>query len=109
ALLLPARPLAPGKEIVISRGELIEIGDGFRLPDLMASTGSRIREIGTTDRTPLRDHDGASGPGTGYVRKVHPSNYHVTGFTSAVDIAELAELDAPLVVDIGSGLLTPHP
>jgi L-seryl-tRNA(Ser) seleniumtransferase len=109
ALLLTAMTLAPGKEIVISRGELIEIGDGFRLPDLMASTGSRIREIGTTNRTHLRDYAEAIGPDTGFVLKVHPSNYHVTGFTSAVDIAELAELDAPLVVDIGSGLLTPHP
>jgi L-seryl-tRNA(Ser) seleniumtransferase len=109
ALLLTAMTLAPGKEIVISRGELIEIGDGFRLPELMASTGSRIREVGTTNRTHLRDYAEVIGPDTGFVLKAHPSNYHVTGFTSAVDIAELAELDAPLVVDIGSGLLTPHP
>jgi L-seryl-tRNA(Ser) seleniumtransferase len=109
ALLLTAITLAPGKEIVVSRGELIEIGDGFRLPELMESTGSRIREVGTTNRTHLRDYADALGPDTGFVLKVHPSNYHITGFTSAVPITELAELDAPLVVDIGSGLLTPHP
>jgi L-seryl-tRNA(Ser) seleniumtransferase len=109
ALLLTAMALAPGKEIVVSRGELIEIGDGFRLPELMASTGSRIREVGTTNRTHLRDYADAIGPDTGVVLKVHPSNYHVSGFTSAVRIADLAELEAPLVVDIGSGLLNPHP
>ncbi len=106
---LAALALAPGKEIVVSRGELIEIGDGFRLPELMESTGSRIREVGTTNRTHLRDYADAIGPDTGFVLKVHPSNYHVTGFTSAVRFADLAGLDAPLVVDIGSGLLTPHP
>ena len=109
ALLLAAMTLAPGKEIVVSRGELIEIGDGFRLPELMQSTGSRFREVGTTNRTHLRDYADAIGPDTGFVLKVHPSNYHVSGFTSAVPVAELAELDATLVVDIGSGLLTPHP
>jgi L-seryl-tRNA(Ser) seleniumtransferase len=109
ALLLTALTLAPGKEIVASRGELIEIGDGFRLPELMESTGSRIREVGTTNRTRLGDYADAIGPDTGFVLKVHPSNYHVTGFTAAVTVAELATLDAPVVVDIGSGLLTPHP
>jgi L-seryl-tRNA(Ser) seleniumtransferase len=109
ALLLTALTLAPGKEIVVSRGELIEIGDGFRLPELMESTGSRIREVGTTNRTRVGDYARAIGPDTGFVLKVHPSNYHVTGFTAAVTVAELATLDAPVVVDIGSGLLTPHP
>jgi L-seryl-tRNA(Ser) seleniumtransferase len=109
ALLLAAMTLAPGKEIVVSRGELIEIGDGFRLPELMQSTGSRFREVGTTNRTHLRDYADAIGPDTGFILKVHPSNYHVSGFTSAVSITDLAGLDAPLVVDIGSGLLTPHP
>jgi L-seryl-tRNA(Ser) seleniumtransferase len=109
ALLLTAMTLSPGKEIVISRGELIEIGDGFRLPALMESTGSRIREVGTTNRTHLRDYADAIGPDTGFILKVHPSNYSVRGFTSAVSATELAGLDAPLVVDIGSGLLTPHP
>jgi L-seryl-tRNA(Ser) seleniumtransferase len=108
ALLLAAMTLAPGKEIVVSRGELIEIGDGFRLPDLMQSTGSRFREVGTTNRTHLRDYADAIGPDTGFVLKVHPSNYHVSGFTSAVPTAELATLGALVVADIGSGLLTPH-
>jgi L-seryl-tRNA(Ser) seleniumtransferase len=109
ALLLVAMTLAPGREIVCSRGELIEIGDGFRLPELMESTGARIREVGTTNRTHLRDYADAIGPDTGFVLKVHPSNYLVSGFTSAVSVADLAALDAPLVVDIGSGLLNPHP
>ncbi|MBU8828593.1 L-seryl-tRNA(Sec) selenium transferase [Mycolicibacterium goodii] len=109
ALLLAAMALAPGKEMIVSRGELIEIGDGFRLPALMESTGSRIREVGTTNRTHLRDYADAIGPDTGFVLKVHPSNYSVSGFTSSVPVSELAHLDAPLVVDIGSGLLTPHP
>lgn len=109
ALLLTALTLAPGKEIVLSRGELVEIGDGFRIPELLASTGSRLREVGTTNRTSLRDYAEAIGPQTGFILKVHPSNFHVTGFTSAVGVAELAKLGAPLVVDIGSGLLSPHP
>ncbi len=113
ALLLAALTLAPGKEIVLSRGELVEIGDGFRIPELLASTGSRLREVGTTNRTGLRDYAEAIGPETGFVLKVHPSNFAVSGFTSTVNITELApeltKLGVPLVVDIGSGLLTPHP
>ncbi|GAA5171361.1 L-seryl-tRNA(Sec) selenium transferase [Amycolatopsis dongchuanensis] len=109
ALLLTALVLAPGKEIVISRGELVEIGDGFRIPELLESTGARLREVGTTNRTSLRDYTTAIGRETGFVLKVHPSNFQVTGFTSAVGIRELAKLDVPLVVDIGSGLLRPHP
>lgn len=112
ALLLTALTLTggqSGREIVLSRGELVEIGDGFRIPELLASTGARLREVGTTNRTGLRDYAEAIGPDTGFVLKVHPSNFCVTGFTSAVGVAELAQLDAPLVVDIGSGLLAPHP
>ena len=117
ALLLTALALAGGlsggKEIVLSRGELVEIGDGFRIPELLASTGSRLREVGTTNRTGLRDYAEAIGDQTGFVLKVHPSNFHVTGFTRAVAVPELAKLVAeakvPLVVDIGSGLLGPHP
>ena len=109
ALLLTAMTLAPGREMIVSRGELIEIGDGFRLPELMTSTGARIREVGTTNRTHLRDYADAIGPDTGFILKVHPSNYHVSGFTSTVSVRELATLDSPLVVDIGSGLLSPHP
>jgi len=109
ALLLTALTLAPGKEIVLSRGELIEIGDGFRIPELLASTGARLREVGTTNRTSLRDYTSALGPETGFVLKVHPANFRITGFASAVDVAELAGLGVPLVVDIGSGLLSAHP
>ncbi|TWH19469.1 L-seryl-tRNA(Sec) selenium transferase [Prauserella rugosa] len=109
ALVLCAMALAPGKEIVLSRGELVEIGDGFRIPELLASTGARLREVGTTNRTSVTDYAEAIGPDTGFVLKVHPSNFLVTGFTSAASVAELAALDVPVVVDIGSGLLTPHP
>ncbi|WP_329060670.1 L-seryl-tRNA(Sec) selenium transferase [Amycolatopsis sp. NBC_01480] len=109
ALLLCALALAPGREIVVSRGELVEIGDGFRIPELLASAGARLREVGTTNRTRLADYAAAIGPETGFVLKVHPSNYRVTGFTAEASVAELARLDVPLVVDIGSGLLSPHP
>src|SRR5262245_38370407 len=109
ALVLAATTLAAGREIVVSRGELIEIGDGFRLPDLLASTGARLREVGTTNRTALADYTAAVGPDTGFVLKVHPSNFVVRGFTAGVDVAALAALDVPVVVDIGSGLLAPDP
>ncbi|OXM70068.1 L-seryl-tRNA(Sec) selenium transferase [Amycolatopsis vastitatis] len=109
ALLLCALALAPGREIVVSRGELVEIGDGFRIPDLLESAGARLREVGTTNRTSVGDYAAAIGPGTGFVLKVHPSNYRVTGFTSEAAVGELAGLGVPLVADIGSGLLAPHP
>ncbi|MFD0485452.1 L-seryl-tRNA(Sec) selenium transferase [Kineococcus sp. GCM10028916] len=109
ALALVATALAAGQEIVVSRGELVEIGDGFRLPDLLESTGARLREVGTTNRTSLADYRAAVGERTGFVLKVHPSNFVVTGFTAGVEAAELAGLGVPVVVDIGSGLLTPDP
>lgn len=109
ALLLCALVLAPGKEIIISRGELVEIGDSFRIPDLVTSAGARLREVGTTNRTRLSDYTDALGPDTGFVLKVHPSNFRVTGFTSQVPVSRLSRLDVPVVVDIGSGLLRPHP
>ncbi|HVM28975.1 MAG TPA: L-seryl-tRNA(Sec) selenium transferase [Mycobacteriales bacterium] len=109
ALVLATTALAAGREVVVSRGEMVEIGDGFRLPDLIASTGARLREVGTTNRTTVSDYADAVGPDTGCVLKVHPSNFRVAGFTGAVDVAELAGLDVPVVVDIGSGLLAPHP
>jgi L-seryl-tRNA(Ser) seleniumtransferase len=109
ALVLAATALAAGREIVVSRGELVEIGDGFRLPDLLRSAGARLREVGTTNRTALADYAGAVGPQTGFVLKVHPSNFVVTGFTAAVPVAELATLGVPVVVDIGSGLLARDP
>jgi L-seryl-tRNA(Ser) seleniumtransferase len=112
ALVLATTALAAGREVVVSRGEMVEIGDGFRLPDLIASTGARLREVGTTNRTSLADYADAIGPDTGCVLKVHPSNFRVQGFTSAVSVAELAGLPGlaiPIVVDIGSGLLSPDP
>jgi len=109
ALVLAATALAQGKEIVVSRGELIEIGDGFRLPDLLVSTGARLVEVGTTNRTTLADYEAAIGPATGLVLKVHPSNFVVTGFTSAASVADLTSLGVPVVADIGSGLLRPEP
>jgi len=113
ALVLATTALAAGREVVVSRGELIEIGSGFRLPDLIASTGARLREVGTTNRTHLRDYTDAIGPETGCVLKVHPSNFRVEGFTSSVPIGDLRPLadehGVPLVVDVGSGLLTPDP
>jgi L-seryl-tRNA(Ser) seleniumtransferase len=107
ALVLAATALAAGREIVISRGELIEIGDGFRLRDLLESTGARIREVGSTNRTILADYAAAAGPDTGFVLKVHPSNYRIDGFTASVGISELAGLGVLVVGDIGSGLLAP--
>ncbi len=113
ALVLAATVLAAGREIVIARGELVEIGDGFRVPDLLVSTGARLREVGTTNRVRPADYADAVGPHTGFVLKVHPSNFVISGFTSAVGVGELAELlrprGVPVVVDIGSGLLAPHP
>ncbi|HST48595.1 L-seryl-tRNA(Sec) selenium transferase [Jatrophihabitans sp.] len=107
ALLLAITALAAGREVVISRGELVEIGDGFRLPELIETTGARIREVGTTNRTGLADYAAAVGPQTGCVLKVHPSNFRIEGFTSGASIAELATLGVPVVADIGSGLLHP--
>ena len=109
ALVLAATALAAGREIVVSRGEMVEIGDGFRLPDLLVSTGARLREVGTTNRTSREDYVRAVGPQTGMVLKVHPSNFVVQGFTAAVEPAELTGLGVPVVVDIGSGLLAPDP
>src|SRR3712207_1935267 len=113
ALALVATALGQGKELVLARGELVEIGDGFRIPDLLVSTGARLREVGTTNRVTLADYRGALGPDTGAVLKVHPSNFVVRGFTRAVEVGELATTLAgtgvPLVADVGSGLLAPHP
>jgi L-seryl-tRNA(Ser) seleniumtransferase len=109
ALVLAATALAGGKEIIISRGELIEIGDRFRLPDLLTSTGASLREVGTTNRTAPADYAEAITERTGFILKVHPSNYRVEGFTASASIPQLAALNVPLVHDIGSGLLAPHP
>jgi L-seryl-tRNA(Ser) seleniumtransferase len=109
ALVLAATALAAGREIIISRGELIEIGDRFRLPDLLVSTGARLTEVGTTNRTTVADYEQAITENTAMILKVHPSNYKVEGFTKSAAIGELAALGVPLVHDIGSGLLAPHP
>lgn len=109
ALVLVATALAAGREIVVSRGELVEIGDGFRIPDLLVSTGARLREVGTTNRTSRADYLAAVGPRTGFVLKVHPSNFRVEGFTGSVEVAELTGLGVPVVADIGSGLLAREP
>jgi len=105
----PGSATGAAREIVIARGELVEIGDGFRIPELLAATGARLREVGATNRVHLRDYAAAIGPDTGFLLKVHPSNFQITGFTSSVSVAELATLGPPLVVDIGSGLLAPDP
>ncbi|HEX5598849.1 MAG TPA: L-seryl-tRNA(Sec) selenium transferase [Micromonosporaceae bacterium] len=109
ALVLAAASLASGREIVISRGELVEIGDGFRLPDLLESAGARLHEVGTTNRTTVGDYVAAVNPATGFILKVYPSNFLVSGFTSSVGVRELAALGVPVVVDTGSGLLAPDP
>lgn len=117
ALALAAAALVGSGEVVVSRGELVEIGAGFRLPELIASTGAGLREVGTTNRTHRHDYASAVAPPAGAevraVLKVHPSNYRITGFTSAVPVAELADLCAarrlPLIVDVGSGLLAADP
>ncbi|HEU4362166.1 MAG TPA: L-seryl-tRNA(Sec) selenium transferase [Mycobacterium sp.] len=113
ALVLATTALAAGREVVVSRGELIEIGAGFRLPDLIASTGALLREVGTTNRTHLRDYADAIGPRTGCLLKVHPSNFRVQGFTAGVGLPELRPLadkhGVPVVADLGSGLLAPDP
>jgi L-seryl-tRNA(Ser) seleniumtransferase len=97
-----------GGELVVARGELVEIGDGFRIPDLLESTGARLREVGTTNRVALADYTAAVGSGTGAVLKIHPSNFVVRGFTRSVEVGELAGIGVPVVADVGSGLLRPH-
>ena len=109
ALLLVLNTLGLGKSVPVSRGELIEIGGSFRLPDLIERSGCRIREVGTTNRTHTRDFADAIDPSTSMLLKVHPSNYRIEGFTSSVPSTALAALarekNLPLVVDLGSGAL----
>lgn len=113
ALILALAALASGKDALVSRGELIEIGGEFRLPDIMAASGARLVEVGTTNRTRLVDYERALGRRTGLLLKVHPSNYRVVGFANTVAVGELAKLagprKVPLVFDVGSGLLEAYP
>jgi L-seryl-tRNA(Ser) seleniumtransferase len=112
ALALVATALGQGRELVIARGELVQIGDGFRIPELLESTGARLRESGTTNRVTAEDYVRALRPDTGAVLKVYPSNFVVGGFTRSVPVAELARALAgtgvPLVADVGSGLPSPE-
>ena len=105
AVLLVLATLARGREVVVSRGELVEIGGGFRVPEILAETGAQLVEVGTTNRTRLADYASAVGDATALLLKVHASNYRIVGFVEATPVAELAGLGLPVVVDAGSGLL----
>ncbi len=107
AVLLVLAALAPGKEVVVSRGELIEIGGSFRIPDVMKQSGAILKEVGTTNKTHLRDYEQAISENTGLILKVHTSNYKILGFTESVPLRELVELgkkyNIPVYEDLGSG------
>lgn len=113
ALVLAVAALAAGSEVVLSRGEMIEIGGGFRIPEILEAAGARLREVGTTNRTYLEDYRRALGPNTGLILKVHASNYRQTGFVASVPLEALVGLarehGVPLLFDQGSGLLRPRP
>ncbi len=110
AVLLALAALAEGREVVVSRGELIEIGDGFRIPDVLARSGARLVEVGTTNRTRADDYERAIGPETAVLLRVHQSNFRVVGFSERPRLGDLAEValrhELPLVDDLGSGALT---
>jgi L-seryl-tRNA(Ser) seleniumtransferase len=104
-LLATAALAGPGREIVVSRGQLIEIGGGFRIPEVIAQAGARLVEVGTTNRTRLDDYAAALGADTGAILRAHPSNFRAVGFVSEVAIEPLCELDVPVIDDVGSGVL----
>ncbi len=106
ALLAVAALAGPGREVIVSRGQLVEIGGGFRVPDVVRQMGARLVEVGTTNRTRLADYDGAIGPDTGAILRVHPSNFRQVGFVEEVGVEELCGLGVPVVDDVGSGALT---
>jgi len=105
AVFLVLHALAKGKEVIVSRGELIEIGDGFRIPDIMRAAGVKLIEVGATNRTSIEDYANAITPRTALLLRVHPSNFHITGFTAKPKLAELAALPVPVYEDLGSGAL----
>jgi L-seryl-tRNA(Ser) seleniumtransferase len=109
AMYLALNELADGREVIISRGELIEIGDGFRIPDIMRRAGAVLREVGTTNRTRIEDYREALSEHTRMILRVHPSNFQMTGFTGKPELRELADLarqaELPLYEDLGSGCL----
>jgi L-seryl-tRNA(Ser) seleniumtransferase len=105
AVLLALAALARDREVIVSRGELVEIGGGFRVPEIMAESGTRLVEVGTTNRTRLADYTGARRAETALILKVHASNYRMIGFTESTPVSELAGLGPPVMVDVGSGLL----
>jgi len=105
AVLLAAAALAAGRQIVVSRGQLIEIGGSFRLPDVVGQSGAELVEVGTTNRTRLGDYERALGPDTGAILRAHPSNFRVVGFTEEVAIEDLCGLGVPVIDDVGSGAL----
>ena len=113
AVLLVLAALAAGREVIISRGELVEIGGGFRIPDVLRQSGATLREVGTTNRTRIADYAAAIGDRTAAVLRVHPSNFRIEGFTERPELREVAALgarfDVPVVEDLGSGLLAATP
>jgi L-seryl-tRNA(Ser) seleniumtransferase len=105
ALLAAAALAGPDREVVVSRGQLVEIGGGFRVPEVVAQAGAKLVEVGTTNRTRRADYERALGPATGAILRVHPSNFRQLGFVQEVEIEELCELGVPVIDDIGSGAL----